>query len=226
MELISDSDIMDAVGVYRQSHDVVVEVYCNDTYDYELVVGNDALTVNFKSFGSQYAAKAVIWIPYHDRNRLALPEWRQGLEKFAADNNIRLFMAPDMQEEYTQSEVIAFANRIDADMVLGVQVEPDDSQQSHIVGVCNTSYFIPVHNSAWLSVILAENFVRQTEMEITGFEEADSSNPLVSEAMVPSAMIKILLTQRDMESVENTYRINEKIMTALQNAMSSVIEQK
>lgn len=225
VELVSDSDIMDAVGVYRQSHDVVVEVYCNDTYDYELVVGNDALTVNFKSFGSQYAAKAVIWIPYHDRNRLALPEWRQGLEKFAADNNIRLFMAPDMQEEYTQSEVIAFANRIDADMVLGVQVEPDDSQQSHIVGVCNTSYFIPVHNSTWLSVILVENFVRQTEMEITGFEEADSSNPLVSEAMVPSAMIKILLTQRDMESVENTYRINEKIVAALQNTMSSVIEQ-
>ena len=83
VELVSDSSIMDAVGVYRQQADVVVEVYCVDRYDYELVTEDTALTVKFQEIGEQYAASAVIWLPYEDRNRLALPEWRQRLEKTA-----------------------------------------------------------------------------------------------------------------------------------------------
>lgn len=225
VELVSDSDIMDAVGVYRQNNDVVVEVYCRDSYDYALVMSNNALTVNFENIGDHYAAKAVIWLPYNDRSRLALPEWRQRLGKFASDNNIRLFMASDMQEEYTQSEVIAFANRVGADLVLGVQVEPGDGQKSYLMGVCNTSYFIPEYNSAFLSVMLAENFLSLTELEILGFEEADSSNPLVSEATVPSTMMRIVLTQEDKGSVENEYKLNEKIVAALENTMSGVLAQ-
>lgn len=81
VELVSDSTIMDAVGVYRQNEDVVVEVYCGELYDYELAVGNGALTVDFKEIGDSYAASAVVWFPYTDRNRLALPEWRQSIEK-------------------------------------------------------------------------------------------------------------------------------------------------
>mgnify|MGYP001041883657 FL=1 len=79
MELVSDSTIMDAVGVYRQNEDVVVEVYCRDLYDYDLTMGNGSLTVDFKEIGDSYAASAVIWFPYDDRNRLALPEWRQSI---------------------------------------------------------------------------------------------------------------------------------------------------
>lgn len=225
VELISDSSIMDAVGVYRQNKDVVVEVYCRDQYDYGLAVSNNVLSVSFNGIGEHYAAKAVIWIPYSDRNRLALPEWHQGLEKFAADNNIRLFMASDMQEEYTQSEVIAFANRMKADMVLGVQVEPYDGQQSCLLGVCNTAYFMPGHNSASLSVMMAENFMCLTELEMQGFEEADSNNPLVSEATVPSAMMRITIPQKDKDSVESEYKLNEKIVAALENTMSGVLTQ-
>ena len=59
MELVSDSTIMDAVGVYRQNEDVVVEVYCRDLYDYDLTMGNGSLTVDFKEIGDSYAASAV-----------------------------------------------------------------------------------------------------------------------------------------------------------------------
>ena len=223
VELVSDSNIMNAVGVYRQNKDVVVEVYCRDFYDYVLDVSNNTITVNFANISDDYAAKAVIWIPYSDRGRLSLLEWRQGFEKFAKDNNIRLFMSSDMQEEYTQSEVIAFANQIDADLVLGVEVEPDTGAKSYLMGVCNTSYFIPECSSACLSVMLAENFVRRTEFEIRGFEEADSSEPLVSQATVPSAMMRIVLAQKDRDSVENEYKLNEKIVAALENTISGVL---
>lgn len=224
MELVSDSTIMDAVGVYRQNDDIVVEVYCRDWYDCELVTSRDALTVNFKTAGEDYNASAVIWFPYDDRNRLVLPEWRQGIEKFAADNHVKLYIASDMQEEYSQEDVILFANRIRADMVLGVQVETSDKQQAGLTGICNTAYFIPDYNSAHLSVVMAETFAEVMQIGIQGFEEKGSDYVLVSEAMVPSAVIRISLTQRDIESVENAYKLNEKIAAALEKTMSNVLE--
>ena len=228
VELVSDSTIMDAVGVYRQNEDVVVEVYCGELYDYELAVGNGALTVDFKEIGDSYAASAVVWFPYTDRNRLALPEWRQSIEKFAQDNQIKLYMASDMQEEYTQEDVVSFANRIHADMVLGVQVEESSGQQSYMKGVCNTTYFIPDFNSAHLSVVMAaallESVQGAVQMEMRGFEEGDDSCVLVSEATVPSAVIQISLTQKDMESVENEYKLNGKIVEALEKTMEVILQ--
>lgn len=224
VELVSDSTIMDAVGVYRQNEDVVVEVYCNDLYDYELVKGNDSVTVDFKRMGDDYAASAVVWFPYENRNRLALPEWRQSIDKFAAENHIKLYMASTMQEEYSQEDVILFANRIHADMVLGVQVEGNKEQQSYMTGICNTTYFIPDYNSAHLSVVMAEAFLETTQIAMRGFEEGDESDVLVSEATVPSAVIRISLTQKDMESVENEYKLNGRIVDALEKTMGDVLQ--
>lgn len=223
VELVSDSTIMDAVGVYRQNNDVVVEVYCRDLYDYELVMGSSVLTVNFVDMGDQYAASAVVWFPYNDRNRLALPEWRQSLDKFAADNRMKLYMASDMQEEYTQEDVIAFANRIHADMVLGVQVEVTSEQQSYMTGICNTMYFIPDYNSTHLSIVMAETFVEATQIGIREFVEGDDTHILVAEATVPSAAVIISLTQKDMESVENEYKLNGKIVEALEKTMGTIL---
>ncbi|MCI8968317.1 MAG: hypothetical protein HFH75_12200 [Lachnospiraceae bacterium] len=223
VELVSDSTIMDAVGVYRQNDDVVVEVFGRDLYDYELVTGSNALTVIFRDMGDSYAASAVVWLPYEDRNRLALPEWRQRLAQFAADNRIKLYMASDMPEQYSQDEVIAFANRIRADMVLGVQVEGNSEQQSYMTGICNTTYFIPDYNSTHLSVVMAEAFLEATQIGMRGFEEG-GSHALVSQATVPAAVIRILLTQKDMESVENEYRLNEKIVSALEKTMGDILQ--
>lgn len=224
VELVSDSTIMDAVGVYRQNEDVVVEVYCRELYDYELVFGSGSLTVDFKEIGDGYAASAVVWLPYDDRNRLALPEWRQSIDRFAADNRVKLYMASDMQEEYSQEDVILFANRIGADMVLGVQVEGTGEQQSYMTGICNTTYFIPDFNSANLAVVMAEAFLETAHIGMRGFEEGGDSYVLVSQATVPSAVIQISLTQKDMEGVENEYKLNGKIVTALVETMGDILQ--
>lgn len=221
LELVSDSSIMEAVGVYRQNDDVVVEVYCRGLYDCDLTVGGSALALNFKETGEDYAAKAVIWFPYEDKNRMALPEWRQSLEKFASDNRVRMYMAPDMQEEYTQSDVAAFANRIHADMVLGVEVEETDAPQSYLTGICNTTYFIPDFNSTHLSVVMTETFAETTQIGIQGFEEG--SYALVSDATVPSAVVRLSLTRKDMESVENEYKLNQKIAASLEGTMGGIL---
>lgn len=224
IELLSDSSIMDAVGIYKQDTDVIVEVYCRDVYECNIDVNDSLLTVTFGSLSEQYRAKVVVWLPYEDRNRFALPEWRQEFDKFAKDNGLKLYMASDMLEEYTQEDVIAFANEIKADMVIGIQIETTSEQQSHIKGVCNTSYFIPDFNSVVLTVRMAEIVMDVTQISLTGFEEANENYLLVQKAVVPSALIKIIVNQKEIESVEANYKFNEKLIVALQKTISNVLE--
>ena len=223
IKLTSDSRIMDAVGIYRQNLDVVVEVYCKGTYSYVVNDSQDTLSITFLPLRSGYNAVAVVYIPYEDRNRLELPEWHQSLEQYVSDNQIRLFMASDMQEPYTQQDVIEFAENIGADVVLGIDVAIDaGAQQTTALAVCNTTYFVPDFNSAQLSVVFAQELVAETQITFLGFEEADENTPLVAMATRPSAMIKILQAQKDAESVETVYKLNERIIAVIKNTLSSI----
>lgn len=223
IRLTSDSQIMDAVGIYRQNLDVFVEVYCRDAYSYVLSNSGRSLTVNFFPLRSNYDTVAVVYLPYEDRNRLMLPEWQQSISKYASDNRIRLFMASNMQESYTQQEVIEFAEKIDADVVLGIEVSTDaNAQQTTGTAICNTTYFMPDFNSAQLSVIFAEAFLSETQFKISGFEEADENTPLVSMATCPASMIKISQSQRDAESIEAAYKLNEKLVTTITHTFDDI----
>lgn len=223
IRLTSDSRIMDAVGIYRQNLDVVVEVYCKETYSYTVENGENALSIHFLPLRSSYDAVAVVYIPYEDRNRLKLPEWHQSLADYVSDNRIRLFMASDMQEPYTQQDVIQFAEHIDADVVLGIDVSVDaQAQETSAAAICNTTYFIPDFNSAHLAVILAEEFVSETQLPFWGFDEADGNTPLVALATRPSAMLKISQSQKDAESVEAVYKLNERIVAVIKNTLGSI----
>lgn len=223
IKITSDSQIMDAVGVYRQNLDVFVEVYCRNSYSYALNNAGGHLTVSFFPLRTNYDAVAVIYLPYEDRNRLALPEWQQSIAEYAAQNRIRLFMAPNMQEPYTEQDVIAFAEKIDADLVLGIEVSTDaDIQQTKGTAICNTTYFMPDFNSAQLSVVFAEAFLTETSFPISGFEEADERTPLVFKAICPASMIKVLQTQKEAESIEAVYQLNEQLVATIIHTLSTV----
>ena len=223
IRLTSDSRIMDAVGIYRQNLDVVVEVYCRDIYSYEVVNSGRNLTINFSPLRANYNAVAVIYMPYEDRNRLALPEWQQSIAKYASDNRIRLFMASNMQEAYTQQEMVEFAQKVRADAVIGIDVEADaGAAQTTASVICNTVYFIPEFNSAQLSVILAEAFLSELQLKISGIYEADGNTPLVYNATNPAAFIKISQPQKDADSVEAVYKLNEKIVEAIKRTLGDI----
>jgi len=223
IKLTSDSQIMDAVGVYRQNLDVFIEVYCREPYSYMLSNLNGQLTVHFFPLRTDYDAVAVIYLPYEDKNRLALPEWQQSIAGYASDNHIRLFMASDMQEPYTQQEIIEFAKKIDADIVLGIEVLSDSGiSQTTAAAICNTTYFMPDFNSAQLSVVFAEAFLYETPFQITGFEEADERTPLVYMATCPASMIRISQTQKEADSVEAVYKLNEELVATIIHTLSNI----
>lgn len=223
IKLTSDSKIMDAVGIYRQNLDVIIEVYCRETYAYELENTGRQLTVGFLPVRSRYDKLAVLYLPFDDRNRLSLPEWQQSLEKYTSEHNIRLFMTQEMQEPYTQQEVIEFANRIKADAVLGIEVLTDEQiLQTTGTAICNTMYFVPGFNSTQLSIIFAESFMSETQLGLSGFEEADENTPLVSSASCPAAMIKIVQSQKDADNVEAVYKLNERLVSAVKQTLGSL----
>ena len=72
--------------------------------------------------------------------------------------------------------------------------------------------------------MLFRSFVEITGLKMNGFEEADSKDVLVSEAKVPSALIEISMTQKDLESVESEYQFNEKVVSALEKTIEDVLE--
>ena len=223
IELTSDSRIMDAVGIYRQNLNVVVEVYCKEMYSYAIAKSGQNLTINFMPVRNNYDMVAVVYIPYEDRTRLELPEWHKSLEKYVSDKRIRLFMASDMQEPYTEQEVAAFAESIKADVVLGIDVTTDaQAQQTSASVICNTTYFMPDFNSAQLSIIFAEELVSKTQIKIQGFEEAEKDTPLVYMASRPAAMIKISQSQKDADSVETVYKLNERLVEVIKNMLGSI----
>ncbi len=225
MRLVTDSAIMDAVGVYRQNRDVVVEIFCNDVYNWSLSRQEDRIVVDFQAFDRVEDKVVVVYMPYADRNRLAIPEWQQSLSKFAADNHIRLFLAYNMQESYTQEEIVAFANRIGADMLLGIEVKGGaQSTGVSAVTVCNTVYFIPEFNSAQLAILTAEAFADAAGAEPAGFRECGEEDALVRQAVVPAALIELSAPQQELDRVEALYKFNESILAAMKKTITDVFE--
>lgn len=221
MKLVTDSAIMDAVGVYRQNKDVVVEIFCNDVYDWSLSRQEDRIVVDFKPFDRIEDKVVVVYMPYEDRNRLAIPEWQQSLSRFAADNHIRLFLAYNMQEHYTQEEIAAFANGIGADMLLGIEVKGNaQSTVASAVTVCNTVYFIPEFNSAQLAILMAEAFADTTSAEPAGFRECGEEDTLVRQAVIPAALIELSVPQSELDRVEVLYKFNESILAAMKKTIT------
>ncbi len=224
VKLVMDSDIMDAVGVYRQNQDVVVEIFCNDIYNWKLGARENGLVVSFESLHRMEDKTVVVYMPYEDRNRLAIPEWQQSLSKFAADNHIRLFLAYNMQESYTQQEIVEFANAIRADMLLGIEVKRNaQGTKFDAVTICNTAYFIPDFNSAQLAILLEEAFSDVTGAEPAGFRECVEEDVLISQAVIPAAMVELSVPQSDLDRVEVLYKLNESILAAMKRTITDAL---
>jgi hypothetical protein len=223
INLVGDLKIMDAAGAYFQNGNVTVEVYCNDSYGYDVAVDNSSVTVNFYNVDDRYGYKAVVWTPYSERNRFSISTFEDELEQFAQDRGIKLYLAWQLENEYSQDDIIEFSNGIGADMVVGIDMEElaqDLTESSYMYGVCNTSYFIPEFDSTALSIKLVEGFAQALDFEVKEFEEADLDTPLVYDAVVPTALIRLAVSEK-----ENEYSLTENIIYGIENTINSVIDE-
>lgn len=225
VDIVSDSTIMDAVGVYRQGEDVVVEVYCNDSYSWAMDNTPGTLSFSFDDIKNTYANTAVVYVPYEDKNHLVMSEWQQTLSRYAADNDLKLFLSYNMQESYTEQDVVEFANDIDADMLLGVSVYTDSGVTDESARiVCNSEYFIPDFGSTQLAIAAAEAVIEETRLSIDGFRECDDEDVLVKAAKIPAAAIEIFQPDSDAADIEEAYELNESIIETIKGTFAASAE--
>ncbi len=225
INIVTDSQIMDAVGIYRQDTDVVVEVYCKDMYSWTLENNQNEISLSFGELAGAYDDIAVVYLPYEDKNRLVLSEWQQTLAKAASDNGTKLFLSYNMQEEYTEEDIVGFANRIGADMLIGISVETSAAQSDTSgITIYNGEYFIPDFASTQLAIFTAENFIGKTGIRFEGFRECGEEDTIVSRAVIPATFMEITQPLDDYNNVEASYKLNESIVEALKDAIGAAVE--
>lgn len=219
-EVISDSHMMDAVGIYRQKDDIVIEVYCKDAYAYEVNNQPDCLTLSFIPVREKYEKIAVVFIPYEDRTRLISMDWQTEMTKYAEENSLKLYLSATMQEEYTQAAVAAFANQIHADMLIGMVVQ-QSTEGNGVEAVCNTDYFIPDFGNTELASLMGKAFSEHTGVEFAGYRTHQEKDVLLANAKVPTALAVIHIQTAQENTLELDYNLNHGMMSAV----SEIIEQ-
>lgn len=227
IEIISDSSIMDAVGIYRQNTDIVIEVYGKEMYAWSFENKVNAITFNFADLNSVYEHVAVVYVPHEDKVRLTIEEWQQKLSAFSEKKNVKLFLAYNMQEIYTEKEVIQFANNIKADAIIGIKVGVDKQlEQTSALTVYNDTYFISGFGSPQMAIILAEAFAGNTKIAPTGFRKSNDKDILVSQARIPVAFTEITQTEKDSYNTETVFKMNESIIQVIESAIDTAIDLK
>lgn len=220
-EVISDSSIMEAVGIYRRQEDIVVEIYGQDTYAYTLTNEQSALTVDFTPVWDTYHSIAVVYLPYEEKSRLQTAEENEAFGKLQETYGMKVYACYEMQDKYTQQEVIDFANHIHADLLLGMGIEPAEEEDT-ITTWCNPMYFIPDFGSVELADITTENFCRAFGMKSAQVVACDEMQPLVWQASVPATDIVLYSSLDTTEKPELEYDLNRKLRTALVNTLEQV----
>lgn len=219
--LISDSTWMEAVGVYRQDDDIVIEVYCHDIYDHQTIYENGTLTLSFLPIREQYRNLVVVYTPWSNRNNIHRNEWNQAIQKLQEEYSVKIFSTIAMQEEYTAQEVMEFANRVHANMVIGMELV--DSGDAQVVTVCNPDYFIPVFGNVELAVLQEQEFAQKTGLAVMGIKPSEEEQSWIKQSGVPTALTQFYVSL-DQKSVEQNYNLNQKMMEALDGIISQITE--
>lgn len=213
--IVTDTRYMEAVGVYKQNSDIVVEIYCNSPYEYTMTKENSSLEIKFEQLRTVYDKVAVIYIPYESRNRLSKAEWQEELYETARQKNMKLYLSYGMQERYTQDDIVSFANRVRADALVGVEFCNDGSSKK-MTAVCNSTYFIPDFGSVQLAGMLGETFKDEINMNFEGIRECHDDECIVKDAIVPAAMIVA-------DGMDDSFDLD--IMTALCQTLDRIAQQ-
>lgn len=220
-QVTSDSDIMEAVGVYRQQEDIVLELYCKDAYAYELTQEQNSLSVSFTPLRDKYDIVSVIYIDPEERNRLSGQDM-QTLDKQADKYGMKIFASYQMKDDYTQQEIIDFADHIHADMVLGIGVE-QSADCEKIETLCNSEYFIPDFGSVELATIMTDSMSHTYGTGTVSITEADEQCPLVRDATIPAALTIYYTTRDGSERPELEYDLNRKLMNTLADMYEQIL---
>lgn len=219
--LTSDAAWTEAVGVYKKDRDIVIEVYCKETCGYQTAYENGALTLSFEPLREQQERVLVVYMPWENRSSLLINEWNQSIQKLQEDYHVKIFSASMLQEKYQAGDVISFANRVHADMVIGMELV--DTDVSQIVTVCNPDYFIPGFGNVELAALQEQEYAQKTGMAAHSVKGCEEKQGWLKKSKVPAALTQIPVSAQQ-KNAEHTYTLNQKIMEALESIIKQLAE--
>lgn len=219
--LTSDSAWMEAVGVYRHDDDIVIEVYCHDICAYQTVYENGVLSLSFLPIREQYENLIVVYTPWSNRNNIHMNEWNQTIQKLQDNHKVKIFSTIAMQEEYTAESVIEFANRVHADMVIGMELV--DSERAEVITVCNPEYFIPEFGNIELAALQENEYAQKTGLMVSGVKACEETHHWIKQSRVPTALTQFYFSLNQ-KNVEQTYTLNRKMMEALGSIVKRIAD--
>lgn len=219
--LTSDAAWTEAVGVYKDDRDIVIEVYCQETCGYQTAYENGALTLSFVPLREKQERVLVVYTPWENRSSLLINEWNQSIQKLQEDYHVKIFSTSMMQEKYQDGDVISFANRVHADMVIGMELV--DTDISQIVTVCNPDYFIPEFGNVELAALQEQEYAQKTGMAALSVKGCEEKQSWLKKSKVPAALTQIPVSTQQ-KNAEHTYTLNHKMMEALESIIKQLAE--
>lgn len=219
--LTSDSAWMEAVGVYEYDGDIVIEVYWQEPCGYQPIYENESLTLSFLPIREQYDRAAVVYTPWENRSSLLINEWSQTIQKLQETYRIKIFSTISMKEEYSSADVINFANRVHADMVIGMELVEGETE--NVVTVCNPAYFIPKFGNTELAAVMEQEYAQKTGLTAAGFKECEEQQKWMQKSAVPTALTQLSVPV-SRQTAEQTYTLNQKMMEALGSLIKQISE--
>ena len=196
-------------------------MYCKDAYGYELSLEENQLVVSFVPLRSQYQIVSVIYVPLKDRERLVNQDMQE-LDKIAGAYGMKVYKTWQMQTEYSQQQVVDFANQIHADMLLGIGVE-EGAGQDRIETLCNAGYFIPDFGGVDLAAVMTDSMNRVYSALEIQVMDAGEEYTLIHDASVPAAMTFYYTKQAATGRPETEYDMNRKLINALTDMYKQVL---
>ena len=219
--LMSDSSWMEAVGVYQHEGDIVIEVYCQNPCAYQYTCDNKTVTLSFLPIREQYDKVVVVYTPWENRSSLLTNEWNQAIQKLEEAYHIKIYSTIFVKEEYTDEDMINFANHVHADMVIGMELV--EAETKNAVTICNAAYFIPEFGNVELAAIQEQEYAEKTQLEASGFQKCEDKQSWLTKSAVPAALTQLRIPLNQ-QSAEQTYALNQKMMEALGSIVKQVAE--
>lgn len=223
--VISDSNYMNAISLYRQKEDTVIELFCNDVYSYTYGIEEGHFYIRFQDLKQSFDTTCLVYVPFSMKDHFALEDWNKELNVIAQKYQCKLFVCPQMQENYTQKAVLDFVNKHRIDYIMAVDVNTNASQNGiHII--CNPEYFIPDFHSVDLGVLMGENISHKVGIAITEVLSCKQDDELILQASMPAAGVMVEVTPPTVQSIEEEYSFYHGIMEGIKSALTELLEKK
>lgn len=210
-KIISDSLLMDAFGAYNIKDDTVIEIFYNKEKAFccDVDIDEHHMNLDLSPIKDGYEHVAMVTTSFLDRTRLS----ELKIDKF---DNTLVLSCGQLQEEYTNNELVEYANKLYADMLVNVGFG-ENGEKSYMKVIYNPDYYIPEFGSTDLAKLSSELFAKRTGYELIGFRGCKEDEVIVSQAKVPSTEVIFNTCYGENNALEVDYNLNHGMMSAIED---------